>query len=548
MKEKDIKIYKSDPLIDEELNDKNKESEIIPTKSTEVKNTLKDISMSLKYLSVVNNRLYLSEIEVNTKQRKITLKSSKNNFVYLKINFDDFICFSSESDIQEPTKKRLKEDFELSTESLENHQFCRLTYISNNYIEYNKCCLCCCCKQTGDIKAAKLYISFFLIQDQLIYKLENELNKLNYCLYPSINEVALNNRKRRILFFVNPTSGTGKSLKIWNKAKSIFDLTNIDKKVIYTERPKHAYEVVLNLKIGDYDGIVNCSGDGILHEILNGIFHREDKATFIDSIVIGTLPAGSANGFSKAIADYSGDANSLENMCFYIAKGRSKRVDIQEMELRDVDKKVYSFLSLYYGFIADADLESEGLRCLGMSRTTLWGAYLWAVLRDNYGCLYYLPSESNLSLNDIPPLNQELDENAFVKVNDNWNLFIAANTKFIGEDILTNPKANLCDGYHDLLYLKAADSGRLKLLQYLLCFMDDGHKMFDNNGNISNGIHYCKTRCWRFIPKTRLTDKDDITIKHGFDRYYSIDGERYPICPIQVKTLNEAIRVYSGKE
>lgn len=38
-------------------------------------------------------------------------------------------------------------------------------------------------------------------------------------------------------------------------------------------------------------------------------------------------------------------------------------------------EKVYSFLSLSCSYIADVDLNSESLRCMGEARFDLWGVY-----------------------------------------------------------------------------------------------------------------------------------------------------------------------------
>ena len=42
--------------------------------------------------------------------------------------------------------------------------------------------------------------------------------------------------------------------------------------------------------MNDYDAIVTVSGDGVIHEIVNGLLSRDD-ALEID-IPIGTIPAG----------------------------------------------------------------------------------------------------------------------------------------------------------------------------------------------------------------------------------------------------------------
>ena len=86
----------------------------------------------------------------------------------------------------------------------------------------------------------------------------------------------------------------------------------------FTQKEKDAYETVLNLGINDYDGIINCSGDGILHEIINGIMHKKDRDIFLNRIIVSAIPGGSANGFSKAISDYCNEDNKVETHCYFI--------------------------------------------------------------------------------------------------------------------------------------------------------------------------------------------------------------------------------------
>jgi diacylglycerol kinase family enzyme len=47
---------------------------------------------------------------------------------------------------------------------------------------------------------------------------------------------------------------------------------------------------------------------------------------------IGFIPGGSANGLVKAVLDFSGEEYSIENSAFLIAKGRTTRMDLTEIE------------------------------------------------------------------------------------------------------------------------------------------------------------------------------------------------------------------------
>ena len=55
--------------------------------------------------------------------------------------------------------------------------------------------------------------------------------------------------------------------------------------------------MVKGLSLGDFDAIVTVSGDGLIHEVLNGLAQHEDPLTAL-GIPLAPIPAGSGNGLS----------------------------------------------------------------------------------------------------------------------------------------------------------------------------------------------------------------------------------------------------------
>ena len=475
----------------------------------------------------------------------IIIETKEKNEI-LNINFDDFISFKNENDLDSEKVNNIKSQY--MEKLIIGKQLCKLTFIPKiNKSKCNllSCIFCCDCQKNKIYTEREIYIIYLLIKSNITEEISSSLN-----FRLKLNELKAKNRKRKILAFINPISGKGYAINIWKKAKKILLLANLEITEIYTNREKHAYEVVLNLKINEYDGIINCSGDGILHEIINGIMHKKDRNIFLNNIIVSALPAGSANGFSKAISDYCNEDNRLETHCYFIGKGLSKKIDLDEYEIKNYNNKIYSFLTLTWSFIADCDLESENLRCLGMFRTTLIGILRFICLRKYYGSLYYLPKDSNININSIPSINENINEDDYglIKENDQYNLFIANNTKFVSETQMPNPLSKLEDGLIDLIYLKGSDSGKYDLWNELVYYLDNGNKIITKDNNIIDGIHYVQTKFWRLIPKSKLNDPDDVNYIINFNTFYSIDGERYNIYPVQCKVLEKVISVYCGKE
>ncbi len=88
--------------------------------------------------------------------------------------------------------------------------------------------------------------------------------------------------KRKILILLNPFSGHGAAAANWEVARVILEKCYVDMTIIRTERAQHAYEIVHNdLKPGEYIGLVTVSGDGLIHEVVNGIYRRKDWMQFM---------------------------------------------------------------------------------------------------------------------------------------------------------------------------------------------------------------------------------------------------------------------------
>jgi hypothetical protein len=333
-----------------------------------------------------------------------------------------------------------------------------------------------------------------------------------------LHELQSKNRKRKILVFINPIGGKGNALSLWDRAKVILNEAYLDIDTIITSQFKEAYNYILTVDPLKYDGFITCSGDGIPHEIINAIFHRneEDRNKFLEHCAICPLPAGSGNALSKAISSYSGDDNRLETHCYYLCKGIKKKIDVQEMQLKGLEKNIYSVIAFMYGFLADCDLESEFLRCIGMSRTTIWGVVRYICLRDYIGTLYYLPKDSSEeTLKKMPNINENIDDVSkygLIKETDQFNIFITNNIKYASEDIIPHPLSEVDDGFSDLFVIpQSKGGGRWPLLRYLICDMDLGNLFTDENKtNLKNGYEYYKSKWWRLIPKKAIDDPDDV--------------------------------------
>lgn len=65
-----------------------------------------------------------------------------------------------------------------------------------------------------------------------------------------------------------------------------------------TEYQGHAVEIAKELDIDAYDAIVTVSGDGVIHEVINGFCQRPDARMALKKVPLGVIPGGTGNALS----------------------------------------------------------------------------------------------------------------------------------------------------------------------------------------------------------------------------------------------------------
>jgi len=170
----------------------------------------------------------------------------------------------------------------------------------------------------------------------------------------------------RYLILLNPTSGTGQSLRIYKKFKMLLSQANIGHSLIETEYRGHAAELGQTHDISKYNAVITISGDGLFHELLNGLLKRTD-----DSLPpVGLIPAGSGNGLAWSAAHLENAPDVVTFAMFKALKYQPKDLDLFKYESGNEVK--YCMLSVMVGLIADIDIDSDKLRSLGQLRFTIY--------------------------------------------------------------------------------------------------------------------------------------------------------------------------------
>ena len=115
--------------------------------------------------------------------------------------------------------------------------------------------------------------------------------------------------KKKIVFIMNPISGTGSKDAIPSLIDSTLDKELFDYEIRMTERAGHASEIASKAKDRHVDIVVAVGGDGTVNEIARSIVHSDTA--------LGILPCGSGNGLARHLLLPMNLKKSLEviNQC-----------------------------------------------------------------------------------------------------------------------------------------------------------------------------------------------------------------------------------------
>ncbi|KAJ6596937.1 ATP-NAD kinase-like domain-containing protein [Mycena vulgaris] len=171
-------------------------------------------------------------------------------------------------------------------------------------------------------------------------------------------------RGRRLKVIVNPRGGTKKAVAVFTKTiEPILRTAQCSLDVIHTKRGGHAYDIAKTIKL-DYDAVVVVSGDGLIHEILNGFAHHEQPINAF-RLPLAPIPTGTGNGLSLNLLGMA-DGFDVSAATLNVVKGLPMNVDV--FSLSQNGKRTISFMSQAMGLMADLDIGTEHLRWMGEAR------------------------------------------------------------------------------------------------------------------------------------------------------------------------------------
>lgn len=101
----------------------------------------------------------------------------------------------------------------------------------------------------------------------------------------------MNEEKKKIVFVINPISGTQNKEQILKHLETRLDKDKYMPEVVYTEHAGHAIEIAKQEAEKGTDVVVAIGGDGTINEIARSLVHTQTT--------LGIIPCGSGNGLAR---------------------------------------------------------------------------------------------------------------------------------------------------------------------------------------------------------------------------------------------------------
>ena len=492
--------------------------------------------------------LFPSLFQMETISGKIIIKTPSTK-TKIKFSLGDILSIISNEEIEDSYLNNIRIQIiskytgEKYRSMFINKKFAKMFYYPKTfYKEINmKNIFCCCCPTNSsekilNEKSKRFKKSLeFLISESNLNELKDEIYK-NVTYDNRFNNSDLSSglcipiyhySKRKFLVFVNKSS-SNYSDEILSKCLSFFTNSNITYDCNITMKKRDAYKKIKKIGIDSYEGIIACGGDGLVHEVINGILSRKDSKEFREKIPIGVIPCGKNNSIVCSIATESEEEILPESFAYIIAKGRVKEIDVQEAEMireGKTTKQLY-FIS-YLALLNSADFVNDYYR--------LTSKYSWLTKGNQLNTDFcYLPFCSSFSLSKIPSIIHRIEGlKEMCQAKGIYDFFLACNSKYINKKVKVAPQAKLNDGYCDLITMR--NISKCQKFFFLNSYPINGDYFDDNNKLKTNlGVDYIKTNIFRLKP----------IIPNGKEIFYILDGERYPLSDMQVKTKNNLIKMF----
>ena len=296
--------------------------------------------------------------------------------------------------------------------------------------------------------------------------------------------------KMRIALIANSLAKEVKNQNLNPDLESKLFERNIRFDLFTTQYHGHAFEMIRQISIGEYDAIVTMGGDGTNYQVLNGIlkYHGEKQLP-----PLGILPCGRGNSFAKDLQIFS-----IEDGLAALGRQATRKVDVCRFSQND---DAYYFVNLMgFGFVTDV------AKTAARFKWTADFSYVIGVFHRLAGLNFH---ELVLEING--------------KVISGKNCFVEiCNSRYTGGNMLMAPEAQIDDGLFDAVVL--APLSRLSLISTF-------PKIFKGTHSENPAVQFIQAKSAKVY-----TQPQKILLP---------DGEIFGITPTEINILPGLVRYFS---
>lgn len=220
--------------------------------------------------------------------------------------------------------------------------------------------------------------------------------------------------KKRVVFIVNPISGTQSKKSVVEKIEKYADGETLDIRIVPTQYAGHANQIASECVQEGVDIVVAVGGDGTINEVARALVHTP--------VTLGIIPCGSGNGLARHLHIPMDVKKAIET----INRGVVETIDYGKIN------DIPYFCTCGVGFDAFISMKFAQAGKRGIS------SYIENTLREG---LRYEPETYEIENED-----GSTHYKAF--------LITCANASQYGNNFYIAPKASLCDGLMDVIIME----------------------------------------------------------------------------------------------
>ena len=340
--------------------------------------------------------------------------------------------------------------------------------------------------------------------------------------------------EKKILAVINPKSGKKLAESIFKQAEPILKSNGFIIDTLKTTHKNHAKEYIQGLDkeiLKGYYSILCFSGDGTVHELLNGFYNRPDSQDL--DLRLAPFLGGTVNTMNlNSLKEWNLTATLL-NMIYVTSRARFMSSTVTKYVTNNLDNHViYGLVGYNFGYYADLDLFREQKRFWWLGKYALECYSVFKLLFNLskrkatiWTSEESLDIQSNAKLDSLALIEDESYLEGWEKNQDNlYNFIYLTSPEWTSIENISENREMGC-GYGEAL-VNTEKEGYMSFINSLI-------GIGDKNLEIQMPEKVKKVRSFRV--------KLDDSIKE--DTHCNIDGELYKSSVLQGTVLNNNIQV-----